>query len=201
MTWVCFNPLAARTGRGLADRTAFSGRTSRKQRLDGINVSPLEKFESGLHSPGPTRASIFVKQTEAGSPGKTRCTLALAPRSMGRVSGSQYVRNMDFVCGSNAERSSSRNSFSSYIDLVKIYFWLPSLTASDRFQREQPRMCHHSLLMIDDVIVFPTTVAQWQSALHVMRWSRVRPTVWPFLSLPTDCAAFTLRSDLCAFRL
>ena len=96
---------------------------------------------------GPTRAPMFAKQTEAGSTRMTCCTLALAPRphcSAGqrdeRAAHSTYIQNMDFVYGSNAERGSSRTSFSSSIDLVNVYFWLPSPTTSDRFQRKQLRI-------------------------------------------------------------
>ena len=47
------SPLAAQKTFGLADRTAFSGRNSRKHGLDGTSMCPMEKLwwgESDLYS-------------------------------------------------------------------------------------------------------------------------------------------------------
>ena len=135
-------------GKGVAWQTGQRSQAGLPVNRDwtGQNMCPLEKLwcgESGLHSPGPTRAPVFAKQTETGSTGMTRSTLAIAPRSHCSAGPSDERAAhiyMDSVYGSNAERRSSRSSFSSYIDLVEIYFWLPNLTTSDRFEREQPRM-------------------------------------------------------------
>ena len=64
-------------------------------------------------------------------------TVTLSGWSKRRMSSSQYLQNMDFMYSPNAGRRRSRTSSSSYIDLIKVYFWLPSLMTSDRFQRKQ----------------------------------------------------------------
>jgi len=59
------SPHGKRVG-GLEDRTAFSGRPSRKRKLDGtIYVPPREAFVRRIRSPfsfGPTPVSLFAKR-------------------------------------------------------------------------------------------------------------------------------------------
>ena len=64
-------PLAARKASGLEDRTAFSGRTSRKRRLDETKLCAPSRSLSGANQicilPWPDSRTLFTVQTESSS--------------------------------------------------------------------------------------------------------------------------------------
>ena len=63
--------LAARKAHGLADRTTFSGRNSRKRRLDGTNLCAPSRSLGGANQiyvlPWPDSRALFTMQTESSS--------------------------------------------------------------------------------------------------------------------------------------
>ena len=91
-----FSPLAARKAYGLADRTAFSGRTSRKRRLDEPNMYPFEKLLEWRIKPafslGPTPPAPNSPTPVPDSRGELRrrlryctCTANIEPLLHGQI--------------------------------------------------------------------------------------------------------------------
>ena len=94
-----FSPFAARRVSGLANRTAFFGRNSRRHKLGGTNyVPPREALvgESDFQSPWPDSHALFARQTDVEARGTLlymRCQYGTASPTVKLPGRSQRIHD------------------------------------------------------------------------------------------------------------